>query len=299
MDRRNTWPWAIPMPRDWGRSRTFRARTRVRTAATAPAMDTSSNSPPTSATPSDSKHALAQPSTVWSKGQELRTQLSVMTLASSLCPSVETMWVLPRSSLAAFRVQVHQEERGVPVATRPALSKSFEWLERGRASGQYILPGVDARGGTDEDANGESLPSLVQLYKDIASAAPSAQIIVVGYPELFESSAYSAGTETTTCKVGTNLGILDYTISAPDVQWLDRETNALDRLIGTSVQHRGRRWGGRFLPRRSPPVCRRWSLRFGQVRLERAHLRRSEVLAPRSGELPSQSVRAERSGVGP
>ncbi len=98
-----------------------------------------------------------------------------------------------------------------------------------------MLPGVDARGGPDEDTNGEPLPSLVQLYKDIAGAAPNAQIIVVGYPELFESSAYSAGTETTACKVGTNLGILHYTISASDVQWLDREANALDQLIGTSV----------------------------------------------------------------
>ncbi|MGA8723467.1 MAG: SGNH/GDSL hydrolase family protein [Acidimicrobiales bacterium] len=116
-----------------------------------------------------------------------------------------------------------------------ALSKAFGWLEHGRAPGQYILPGVDARGGRDEDANGEPLPNLVQLYKDIASAAPNAQIIVVGYPELFESSAYSTGTETTACKVGTNLGILDYTISASDVQWLDREANALDQVIGTSV----------------------------------------------------------------
>ena len=111
-----------------------------------------------------------------------------------------------------------------------ALSKAFGWLEHGRAPGQYMLPGVDARGGSDEDTNGEPLPSLVQLYKEVASAAPNAQIIVVGYPELFESSAYSVGTETTACKVGTNLGILDYTISAPDVQWLDGEADALDQF---------------------------------------------------------------------
>jgi lysophospholipase L1-like esterase len=117
-----------------------------------------------------------------------------------------------------------------------ALSRAFGWLENGRSPGQYVLPGVDARGGTDEDTNGVPLPSLVQLYKDIASAAPHARIIVIGYPELFESSAYSAGAGTTACKVGSNLGVLDYTISASDVQWLDREADALDQLIGTSVR---------------------------------------------------------------
>lgn len=117
-----------------------------------------------------------------------------------------------------------------------ALSTAFGWLKNGRSPGRYVLPGIGASGEPDEETNGVPLPSLVRLYKDIGSAAPNARIIVVGYPELFESGTYSAGSETTACRVGTNLGMLDYTISASDVQWLDAEANTLDQLIGTSVR---------------------------------------------------------------
>jgi hypothetical protein len=71
---------------------------------------------------------------------------------------------------------------------------------------------------------------LVQTYLDINMLAPSAEIIVVGYPLLFPNGT------TTSCTVGTVAGVpVPYTLNAGDQNWLDSMGIELNKVIASAV----------------------------------------------------------------
>jgi hypothetical protein len=63
-----------------------------------------------------------------------------------------------------------------------AVLEALNWLRYGREPGNYTLPG-----GHGKSKNSERLPSLEELYETIVEQAPGVELVVVGYPNLFES----------------------------------------------------------------------------------------------------------------
>ncbi len=121
----------------------------------------------------------------------------------------------------------HGGGKGCAERDGPAAEEALGWLRYGREPGKYELPGKRA-----SSTNKQRLPSLVELYEGIIDQAPGAEVIVVGYPLLFESDE----PEFTDCQVGTAGGIDKLTIAAGDVQWIVGEEEQLDDLIHESVE---------------------------------------------------------------
>jgi lysophospholipase L1-like esterase len=125
---------------------------------------------------------------------------------------------------------------GTGCATRDesAAQAALGWLEDGRAPGTYTLPGIQSARNASHptSTNTTRLPSLSELYEEVvAAAAPGAHLMVVGYPDLFET-AISPVTE---CQVGTALGVDKLNIAATDVEWLNERANQLDEVIANAV----------------------------------------------------------------
>ncbi len=107
-----------------------------------------------------------------------------------------------------------------------AAETALGWLRNGREPGKYELPGGHA-----SSKNKQRLPSLQELYDAILQQAPSAELVVVGYPLLFETGE----PQISDCQVGTAGGLDKLTIAASDVEWIDHETDALDEVIEQAV----------------------------------------------------------------
>ncbi len=116
-----------------------------------------------------------------------------------------------------------------------AAQEALLWLELGREPGTYTLPGIESARNTapPTSTNTVRLPSLTELYEQIESAAASgAHLLVVGYPDLFETAIAPKQR----CQVGTVLGLVKLNIAASDVEWIDERTNQLDEIIQSSVE---------------------------------------------------------------
>jgi lysophospholipase L1-like esterase len=116
-----------------------------------------------------------------------------------------------------------------------ATQEAFVWLEIGREPGTYTLPGIESARDTKHPkvTNSTFLPSLAELYEQIVhAAAPGAQLLVVGYPELFETAIDPVER----CQVGTVLGLDKLNVAASDVEWLDERAAQLDGIISDSVE---------------------------------------------------------------
>lgn len=115
-----------------------------------------------------------------------------------------------------------------------AAQEALGWLELGREPGTYTLPGIKSARSTKKatSTNATRLPSLAELYEQvIRRAAPGAQLLVVGYPELFETAI----SPVQRCQVGTVLGIVKLNVAAEDAEWIDARSNELDEVIETAV----------------------------------------------------------------
>jgi lysophospholipase L1-like esterase len=113
-----------------------------------------------------------------------------------------------------------------------AAASALEWLEYGRPPGNYPLPGIDeATGGIAYSENQVFLPSLTELYEQIAARAPNARIFVIGYPHLLESDI----SPTKDCQVGSISPVTNYSIRGTDVFWLNSEADAVDSIIGEAA----------------------------------------------------------------
>jgi hypothetical protein len=107
-----------------------------------------------------------------------------------------------------------------------AAATATGFLANGTPGGCTALPGHNIDGSLATTCG--PAPSLKQLYEQIAKLAPSAQIIVVGYPHLF-------GSPTKACRVGTAGGVARFYVSVSDMQWLNHEAEVLDSTIGSAV----------------------------------------------------------------
>ncbi len=115
-----------------------------------------------------------------------------------------------------------------------AAQEAIGWLENGRPPGTYVLPGITSATNTTPptSTNTVRLPSLSELYEQIiGAAAPGVQLVVVGYPELFETAIRPFER----CQVGTYLGTVKFNIAESDVEWLDERANELDEVIANQV----------------------------------------------------------------
>ncbi|HEY4896358.1 MAG TPA: hypothetical protein VII01_09745, partial [Solirubrobacteraceae bacterium] len=124
--------------------------------------------------------------------------------------------------------------KGCAQRDEAAAQAALAWLENGRPPGTYTLPGITSalNATPPTEKNTVPLPSLAQLYEQlIARAAPGAQLVVVGYPDLFETAV----SPIVDCQVGTAYGIDKLTIAASDVEWLNERANQLDAIIQGQV----------------------------------------------------------------
>ncbi len=112
---------------------------------------------------------------------------------------------------------------------------ALAWLENGRPPGKYKLPGINSalNSGAPTEKNKVHLPGLAELYEElVARAAPGAQLIVIGYPDLFET----ARNPIENCQVGTAYGVDKLTIAASDVEWLNERANQLDEIVQSQAE---------------------------------------------------------------
>jgi lysophospholipase L1-like esterase len=107
------------------------------------------------------------------------------------------------------------------------LQQALGYLTTGVPSGCYQLPGHNYPTGNADICG--PVESLAQLYEQIGALAPSAQIVVVGYPHLFGNFT---GPQ---CHVGTALGVEKFYVSRSDAQWLNSESDTIDQTISNSV----------------------------------------------------------------
>ena len=104
-----------------------------------------------------------------------------------------------------------------------AATEALGWLLTGRDPGKYKLPG----GGPSR--NEQYRPSLQQLYESILYQAPGAELVVIGYPRLFETGR--APGDFVSCDV-----LKPLSVRASDVRWINERTDQLDATIEEKVR---------------------------------------------------------------
>jgi GDSL-like Lipase/Acylhydrolase family len=104
-----------------------------------------------------------------------------------------------------------------------AATEALGWLLTGRDPGKYKLPG----GGPSK--NEQYRPSLQQLYESILYQAPGAELVVIGYPRLFETGR--APGDFVSCDV-----LKPLSVRASDVRWINERTDQLDATIEETVR---------------------------------------------------------------
>jgi hypothetical protein len=106
--------------------------------------------------------------------------------------------------------------------------QAMSWLRYGRRPGRYTRPGGD------KAHNENYQPSLQQLYETILYQAPEAELVVVGYPHLFESAV--APGEAFSCEVEpftlTSYGLK---VKGSDIPWINETTDEVDQLMDEAV----------------------------------------------------------------
>lgn len=121
------------------------------------------------------------------------------------------------------------------VTQNAAVEEAAAWLDNGREPGTYLLPGKK------KSINPQYLPSLAQLYETILYQAPGAELVVVGYPQLFESGL---DTRYPPCKVGTTARSQPFYVTADDAIWIDERAVAVDAQIERAVDEVRTKTGG-------------------------------------------------------
>jgi hypothetical protein len=120
--------------------------------------------------------------------------------------------------------------KGCATRDEPGEQTALEWLRNGRPPGEYELPHAKKN---NISTNKDPLPSLQGLYEMILQRAPEAQLVVVGYPKLFETGREPPND----CQVGTGaLGLDKLAIYSSDIEWLNAGDDRLDDLIQDSAE---------------------------------------------------------------
>jgi hypothetical protein len=113
------------------------------------------------------------------------------------------------------------------IAQNAAVEEARAWLDDGREPGVYELPGGK------KSINHQYLPSLAELYETILYQAPEAELVVVGYPRLFDSGVEGRFGP---CQVGTSAHSRPIYIAADNAAWMNDQTIALDSQIKRAVE---------------------------------------------------------------
>jgi hypothetical protein len=121
------------------------------------------------------------------------------------------------------------------VTQNAAIEEAAAWLDNGREPGTYVLPAKK------KSINRQYLPSLAQLYETILYQAPGAELVVVGYPQLFESGL---NTRYPPCQVGTSATSQPLYVTADDAVWIDEQAVALDAQIERAIDQVRTKTGG-------------------------------------------------------
>jgi len=120
--------------------------------------------------------------------------------------------------------------KGCATRDEPGERTALEWLRDGRPPGEYELPHAKKN---NISKNKEPLPSLQGLYEMILERAPAAELVVIGYPKLFETGQEPPDD----CQVGTGaFGLDKLAIYSSDIEWLNAGDDALDDLIQDSAE---------------------------------------------------------------
>jgi hypothetical protein len=104
-----------------------------------------------------------------------------------------------------------------------AAADALGWLRSGVDPGSYTLPGGH------QSKPEQYRPSLQQLYESILYQAPGAELVVVGYPHLFETGR--APGDYVSCDV-----LKPLSVKASDVRWIGERTDQLDTVIEEAVR---------------------------------------------------------------
>jgi hypothetical protein len=136
--------------------------------------------------------------------------------------------LLPHGSIPGTHIPRIIFSEGCKGSLQDAALQAMTWLRYGRRAGVYTRPGGD------KAHNLNYQPSLQQLYETILYQAPEAELVVVGYPHLFES-AWPAS-EAFSCEVEpfteNSYGLK---VKGSDVPWINQTTDEVDLLISEAV----------------------------------------------------------------
>ena len=108
---------------------------------------------------------------------------------------------------------------------QPAIQAALSELLGGRQAGKHKVPGgLNVK-------NARYVPGLRELYESTAYQAPGAELIVIGYPQLF-----TIPTEGNSCQIGTGKTGAPVALSAANMKWLNDKTEALDGALAAAAQ---------------------------------------------------------------
>jgi hypothetical protein len=113
------------------------------------------------------------------------------------------------------------------IAQNAGVEEARGWLDNGREPGVYELPGGK------KSTNRQYLPSLAELYETILYQAPEAELVVIGYPKLFDSGVDGRFGP---CQVGATAKPKPLYIRADNAAWMNDQTIALDSQIKRAVE---------------------------------------------------------------
>jgi GDSL-like Lipase/Acylhydrolase family len=136
--------------------------------------------------------------------------------------------LLPHGSIPGTHIPRIIFSEGCTNSLQDPAQQAMTWLRHGRKAGTYTRPGGD------KAHNLNYQPSLQQLYETILYQAPGAELVVIGYPHLFESAVPAS--EAFSCEVEpfteTSYGLK---VKGSDIPWINQTTDEVDLLISRAV----------------------------------------------------------------
>jgi hypothetical protein len=136
--------------------------------------------------------------------------------------------LLPHGTIPGTSIPRILFSEGCKNSLEEPAQQAMTWLWEGRRAGTYKRPGGD------KARNLNYQPSLQQLYETILYQAPGAELVVIGYPHLFESAVPAS--EAFSCEVEpfteSSYGLK---VKGSDVPWINQTTDEVDLLISQAV----------------------------------------------------------------
>lgn len=152
-------------------------------------------------------------------------------------PQVDTGWLNDETTLVT--ITAGGDDARFAKVLEGCIGDQFSAPDANCADGSYTLPGDPVPLATYEPEVIAAMgPHLYQLYKDVAAAAPNAEIVVMGYPRLFggDLSAAACPIDALDALVqGLSISGYSFDIPAAVTQWLNGLGDQLNSVISTEV----------------------------------------------------------------